>query len=169
MPPFLRAKTALFTLLVDYFNPLKFWEKFPSGCSFLSGRAKNRTPISWLLWFYPQLLLVLELHIHFWCASLAPAMLLKYYYLTILPLINMTDGNQPWSCSLNSTSNSPNANGDDASHELALKASVYPPYTPPLSYYSSLQCLFLVTRLHASIWSNSLWNSGKWFSLTDTI
>lgn len=41
----------------------------------------------------------------------------------------MTDGNQPWSCSLNSTSNSPNANGDDASHELALKASVYSP--PP--------------------------------------
>ena len=135
---------------------------------FLSGRAKNRTLISWPLWFYPQFLLVLKLHLHFWCASLAPAMLLNYYYLTILPLITMTDGNQPWSCSLNSTSNSPNANGDDASHELALKASVYPPHTPP-SYYSSLQCLFLVTRLHASIQSNSLWNSGKWFSLTDTI
>lgn len=42
----------------------------------------------------------------------------------------MTDGNQPWSCSLNSTSNGPNANGDDASHELALKASVYPTHTP---------------------------------------
>ena len=107
-------------------------------------------------------LLVLELHVHILCASLAPAMLLNYYYLTILPLITMTDGNQPWSCSLNSTSNSPNANGDDASHELALKASVYP---PPLFLLLFTAMLFLVTRLHASIWSNSLWNSGKWFSV----
>ena len=34
MPPFLRAKTALFTSLVDYFNPLQFWEKFLPSCLF---------------------------------------------------------------------------------------------------------------------------------------
>jgi hypothetical protein len=162
MPSLLKAKTAFLTPLVDYFTLLQLSDKFLTGCPFLNGGIETKTPIPWLLWFSPQLLLVLELHIHFWCATSAPAMLLNYYYLTIFPLITMTDGNQPWSCSLNSMSNSPNANGDDASHVLALKASVC---APALSYYSSLQSLFLVTRLHTSIWRKSLWNSGKWFSV----
>lgn len=98
----------------------------------------------------------------FWCAPEAPAMLLNYYCLTIFPLITMTGGKQPWSCSLNSMSNTPKANGDDASRELALRASVS---APPPSYYSSLWCLFLVTRLHTSLQRNSSRNSGKWFSV----
>lgn len=98
----------------------------------------------------------------FWCALEAPAMLLNYYCLTISPLITMTDGNQPWSCSLNSTSNTPNAKGDDASQELALRASVS---APPPSYYSPLWGLFLVTRLHTSLQRNSSRNSGKRISV----
>lgn len=75
----------------------------------------------------------------------------------------MTDGKQPWSCSLNTTSNSPSANGGDASHELVLKASVYPLTPCPITLHC--EAFLLVTRLHASTGSNSLWNSGKWFSV----
>lgn len=167
MPSSLRTKTALFTLLVGYFNPLQPWGKFLPGCPFLSGSAENRTPISWLSCFYPQFLLVLELHIHFWCASLAPAMLLNYYYLTILPLITMTDGNQPWPCSLNSTSNSPNANGDDASHELALKASVY----PLIPFPTTLHCnAFFLSQDYILLYGTTPYGIlGNGFLLTDTI
>ena len=136
------------------------------SCPLLSGRAETRTSICWLLWFYPQFLLVLELHVHILCVFLAPAMLLNYYYLTILPLITMTDGNQPWSCSLNSTSNSPNANGDDASHELALKASVYP---PPLFLLLSLQCFFLSQDSMLLYGATPYGILGNGFLLTDTI
>lgn len=79
----------------------------------------------------------------------------------------MTDGNQPWSCSLNSMSNSPNANGDDASHELALKASVYPS-TPFLitfhcnAFFLSQDSILLYGTTPRGILRNG-------FLLTDTI
>lgn len=131
-PPCLSPKTALATATGGIVTSPG--GKCLAACPRPRGRAENWSPVSQLWWFYPQFSLGLEPHVHFWCASSAPAMLLNYYYLTILPLITVTDGNQPWSCSLNSTSNSSSANGDDASHELALKASVYP---HPLSYHSS--------------------------------
>lgn len=111
---------------------------------------------------FSQVSLGFRISCTFRCTPEAPVTLLNYYCLTIFPLITMADGKQPWSCSLNSTSNIPNANGGDASHELALRASVS---APPPPYYSSLPCLFLVTRLHTSLQRNPSRNSGKWFSV----
>lgn len=94
-------------------------------------------------------------------------MLLNYYYLTILPLITVTDGNQPWLCSLNSTSNSPNANGDDASHELALKASVYPPTPFPITLHCNA---FFLSQDSMPLYGATPYGIlGNGFLLTDTI